>query len=189
MGQSLIVGLGNPGREYEKTRHNIGFLVVEEIAERHGIRLKEQKKLLAKVGKGRVGENEVTLALPQTYMNESGQAVRRVCDYYKLSANDLLVIADDADLPFGKQRVRAHGGAGGHNGLLSIATHMGTQKYARLRLGIGRDERRGDLADFVLGDFTKAEADELDQVIRRAVEIVELAVSMSVTDVMNTANG
>ena len=129
----MIVGLGNPGKKYEMTRHNMGYLVVQVFAHKYGWMFKEEKQLNAKIAKGKVRDAVIHLVLPTTYMNESGRAVRKVMDYYKWDIDDLLVIVDDIALPFGEMRLRKMGSAGGHNGLESVQKHVGTTRYARLR--------------------------------------------------------
>lgn len=170
----LIVGLGNPGSAYAKSRHNLGFMVVEALASRHAIELREQPKFMGRIGRGRIEQREIYLLLPLTYMNESGRSVREVVSYYKFEPKQVLVVCDEADLPFGEMRFRLEGGTGGHRGLRSIGIHLGSQQYSRLRVGIGRDA--GDLAEFVLARFTSGEEETLDGVIDRAVKRIEAEV-------------
>src|SRR5262245_59967906 len=153
----LIVGLGNPGRDYAKTRHNIGFRCVDAIAAANGMTFsKRQTKAL--IADGLIAGRKVLLAKPQTFMNLSGQAVRGLMDFCKIPQANLLVISDDMDLPAGTLRIREKGGAGGQKGLKSIIEHRGTQEFARLRVGLGRPPGRMDPADYVLQDFDKSEA-------------------------------
>jgi peptidyl-tRNA hydrolase, PTH1 family len=166
----LIVGLGNPGSAYRNTRHNLGFRVVEALAQKHQIALREQRKWLGRLGSGVVGAGEVHLLLPSTFMNESGRAVRKVVNAYKLPPSRVVVVCDDADLSFGKMRWRPSGSSGGHRGLQSIAAYIGSD-HPRLRVGIGRSA--GDLADYVLETFEPEEQEELDRIIQEAVRTLE----------------
>ncbi len=157
----LIIGLGNPGSEYERTRHNIGFLALDHLATRWGITFSKEKRFQALFGEGNLAGQKVRLLKPTTYMNNSGQAVRACTDWYKCSSDQILVIYDDMDLPVGKIRLRSNGSAGGHNGMKSIISHLGTQEFARLRLGIGRSPHQsaaqGNAVGHVLGTFSSAE--------------------------------
>lgn len=176
-GYRLIVGLGNPGEEYARTRHNLGFMAVGELGRRHGLEFKRQLKVQGRSARGRIvggggREVEIHLLLPTTYMNCSGQAVRDYLAYYKIGVEELLLVCDDTALPFGELRVRAGGTAGGHNGLKSVQQMVGTQEYARLRMGIGGGERT-ELASYVLQPFAKEEAEQLDGFIGRAADALE----------------
>jgi PTH1 family peptidyl-tRNA hydrolase len=162
----LIVGLGNPGRRYEQTRHNIGFMVAAKVAAViHADTVKSRFE--GEVAEGLAGEKLVVLC-PQTYMNASGKSVRKACDFYKLSPDDVLVICDDLDLPPGRLRFRPGGSAGGQKGLADIIRHLGTDQIARLRIGIGRPPQGWQAADYVLGKFTSGEQPEVEQAIARA---------------------
>lgn len=167
----VIVGLRNPGPEYELTRHNVGFEVVQVLAERGGASLSRApsrlRSVTATVG---LAAERVVLAAPMTYMNESGGPVKAVCDYYGAALDDLLVIHDDIDLPFGRLRVRAGGGSGGHNGLRSLERALGSGEFTRLKVGVGRPPGRMDPADFVLRRFTNAERAEVDYLIEDAAD-------------------
>nr|MCR5311293.1 aminoacyl-tRNA hydrolase [Lachnospiraceae bacterium] len=150
----IIAGLGNPGREYAGTRHNAGFMAIDELASRFGIDVSE-KKHKGLIGKGVIEGNKVILLKPQTYMNSSGESLREAVDYYKIDPEEeLIVIYDDISLNPGDIRVRKQGSAGGHNGMKSIIAHLGTQGYTRVRIGIGEKPPRMDLADWVLGHLT-----------------------------------
>lgn len=184
----IIVGLGNPGKRYEVTRHNMGYLVVQALAHRHGWTFKEEKRFEAQVAKGRHGELTLYLVLPTTYMNESGRAVRRLLDYYKLSPDRVLVVSDDIDLPFGEMRLREMGSAGGHNGLKSVQKHLGTTYYPRLRMGIGKSEGREVLTDYVLDPFSKVEGDQLPNILDKASSVVEKVWEEELTRVMTSVN-
>jgi len=185
----LVVGLGNPGRDYRKTRHNAGFMVVEEVARRHQLTWAPGPAQVAEsfVVK-RFGETPVLLAKPLTYMNRSGDVVAGLARYFDVPVSGLLVVVDEAALPFGRLRVRRGGSAGGHNGLKSIIAHLGTDQFPRLRVGVGRGDARRDLADHVLGRFESGESAELEEVITRAADAVEMFVAADIEQVMNTYN-
>jgi PTH1 family peptidyl-tRNA hydrolase len=183
----LIVGLGNPGRRYRGTRHNVGWEVLARLADRAGIRVSEDEGF-AEVGRGTIGTQRVLLARPATYMNVSGEAVRDLRRRHRLRAEDILIIVDDIDLPLGRLRLRAGGSAGGHNGLRSIIESLGTTEFPRLRVGIGRPPAGVDPAEFVLTRFTDGEAAAVHESIERAVEAVEMAVTAGVAAAMNRFN-
>lgn len=184
----LIVGLGNPGREYRDTRHNVGFMVIDEIARRHQLTLAMAPSQVPEtfVAK-KYGVDPVLVAKPLTFMNRSGDAVAALARYYDIAAGDLLVVVDDAALPFGKLRARARGSAGGHNGLKSVIERLGTTEFARLRLGVGRDPQR-DLADHVLAKFEPDERVELEGFIARAADAAEMFAVDGIERVMNAYN-
>jgi PTH1 family peptidyl-tRNA hydrolase len=167
----LVVGLGNPGREYAANRHNVGFMVADELARRHGGSWRG--KFSAQLADVRIDEHRVGLLKPETYMNESGRAVRAAVDFFKLEPDAVLVVHDESDLERGRLQARRGGGLAGHNGLRSVAQHLGTPDFLRLRVGIGRPERgdRRPLADFVLADFEPHE--DADALVARAAEAVE----------------
>lgn len=169
MKPSLFVGLGNPGERYRMTRHNVGFMVLDEIAELLGISFKEEARFNALVAKGAYLGEKVVLAKPLTFMNASGEAVQRLLHFNKWWAESLLVVSDDVALPFGSMRLRLQGSDGGHNGLKSIAHHLGTNQYIRLRMGVGNPDLQGqmDMADFVLAPFAQSERAELESFIKR----------------------
>lgn len=172
MAEHLIVGLGNPGKEYEDTRHNIGFLVLDELCRQWGLTWKEDKRFYGFIAKGNVDDETVVLLKPTTYMNESGRSVRRVLDFYKWKPETLLVIVDDIALPFGDLRFKTKGSSGGHNGLKSVQAHTGTQQYYRLRMGIG-DRRSGTLTGHVLGKFSQREREALDSFLQKGTKLTE----------------
>lgn len=167
----LIVGLGNPGRKYQNNRHNIGFLAVDRLAAKHGISLNSTRNQ-AIVGNGRIQDRAVVLAKPQTFMNRSGDSVGPLAKFYKIPPQNVLVIYDELDLPFGAIRLREQGSAGGHNGMKSIINHLG-QEFPRMRLGIGRPPGRMDPAAWVLQDFGNGEQPLLDEVLAEALQAVE----------------
>lgn len=168
----VIMGLGNPGVKYRFTRHNLGQLVVETVAERLGWKFKEEKGLGLQSAKGKRGITTLHLIIPLTYMNESGRAARNYLEYYKLSVKDLAAIMDDTALPFGQLRIRKKGSSGGHNGLKSIEECLGTQEYMRLKIGIGRHNPDQELADYVLEKFTEEERRALPSILDAATAIV-----------------
>jgi len=184
---TLIVGLGNPGREYAKNRHNIGFLAADRWAAAHAITF-DKVQHHAIIAQGRASGRRVIVAKPQTYMNDSGRAVGALLRYYKVPVERLLVIFDDLDLPFGSIRLRAEGGAGGHNGMRSIIQQLGGNQFARLRIGIGRPPGRMDPAAFVLQDFSRAEAAELDGLLERAAQAIDIFNQDGITTAMNQFN-
>src|SRR5688572_11523118 len=185
----LLVGLGNPGREYRDTRHNVGFKVVDEIARRHQLvwAMAPAQVPDAFVVK-RFGTDPLLLAKPLTFMNRSGDAVAALAAYYRIDPGDLLVVYDDVDLPFGKLRARASGSPGTHNGMKSIVQSLGSTGFPRLRVGIGRGDRRRDLADVVRSKFEPAERDQLESGITGAADAAEMFAAADILRVMNTYN-
>jgi PTH1 family peptidyl-tRNA hydrolase len=179
-----IVGLGNPGREYAGTRHNIGFEVLDEVARRWQVQLRPWKSV-ADVAV--VSSRGVVLVEPQTYMNLSGDAVSRIAAFHKLEPADVLVVVDEVHLPLGRLRVRRSGSAGGHNGLKSIIQHIGAE-FPRVRIGVGRGDPKWDLADHVLSKFGREERDAVADVVSRAADAVELFASDGLEVVMNRFN-
>jgi PTH1 family peptidyl-tRNA hydrolase len=186
----LIVGLGNPGREYARTRHNAGFAVVERVAERWKAQWGTGQKFKARLARTEVEGRRVVLCQPQTYMNASGEAVAAVSGFYKVPPGRLLVVVDDADLPLGEIRLRASGSSGGHHGLESIEQHLGTREYARLRVGIGRQsEAVREITGHVLSRFGGEELDLLEKVLDRAASQVECWLRDGIAKAMNLFNG
>ncbi len=185
----LIVGLGNPGRKYRDTRHNIGFAVADELARRGGVTF-EAAPADAMIAKLRaLGPDGTLLLKPLTMMNASGFAVSEVARYFRLAIDDILVVADDVNLPLGKLRARPSGSAGGHNGFRSIIEQLGTTGFARLRVGIGRGDPRRDLADYVLAGFDADERPMVNEAVGRAADASELFVAEGIEPVMNRFNG
>jgi PTH1 family peptidyl-tRNA hydrolase len=180
----LIVGLGNPGPDYEWTRHNVGFEVVDELARRWQTRLKLWKSVAAV---GVVSDRQVILAEPQTFMNLSGEAVERIAGFHKIDPVDTLVIVDEVQLSLGRLRLRRSGSAGGHNGLKSIGQHFGFE-FPRLRVGVGRGDPRWDLADHVLSRFRSDERAVVDEAIGRAADAAEVFVNEGIEAAMNKFN-
>jgi PTH1 family peptidyl-tRNA hydrolase len=183
----IIVGLGNPGKKYERTRHNAGFLVVDALARSLRFDL-SQEKYHALIGKGRVGEEEALLAKPQTFMNESGRSVGAILRYTSVSAGDLVVVHDELDLPLGAVRVKAGGGHGGHNGLRSIIDHVGTPDFIRVRVGVGRPAPGRDAADYVLSPFAPAERIAAEDAFERAARAIAAVIADGLTKAMNEFN-
>ncbi len=186
----LVVGLGNPGVEYAGTRHNAGFLLAERLAERWRGDWRMERKFVARLARSERNGKKVILCQPQTFMNASGEAVGAVSRFYRLTADRVLIMVDDADLPLGQIRMRPEGSAGGHHGLESVEQQLGSRKYARLRAGIGR--RAGDgrqITNFVLGRFEPDERELLDKVLDRATEQVECWLSAGIAEAMNRFNG
>ena len=184
----IITGLGNPGREYENTRHNIGFDVIERLAEQEHISVLE-KKHKAIIGKGLVEGQKCILARPQTFMNLSGESVRMLIDYYKVDeTSELIVISDDVSLGMGQLRIRKEGSAGGHNGLKNIIAHLGHDTFIRVRMGVGEKPAGYDLADYVLGHFTAQERKVMDEATERAADAIRAIVSKGPDAAMNEFN-
>jgi PTH1 family peptidyl-tRNA hydrolase len=185
----LIVGLGNPGREYRDTRHNVGFMVADEIAKRHSLTLGMAPSQVpdAFIAK-KFGADPLLIAKPLTFMNRSGEAVAALTRYYGIELDDLLVVVDEVALPFGRLRARARGSAGGHNGLKSCIERLGTTEFPRLRLGVGRGDARRDLADHVLSKFEPDEQAGLEEFIARAADAAEMFAAEGIATVMNTYN-
>ena len=182
----VIVGLGNPGVEYVATRHNVGQRVVAHAAAEWSIPLRRNG--LAQRGTGRIHGQPVSLALPVTFMNVSGEAVAELVAAHDVQAQDVIVVHDDLDLPIGRLRIRPGGGTGGHKGLRSVVTALGTEAFARLKIGIGRPDPEVDPADFVLAPFTPAEWEDLQPVMTRAVEGLSCFVLYGVHEAMNRFN-
>lgn len=183
----VVVGLGNPGRKYERTRHNAGFLAVDELARRIGIDI-SQEKHHSLIGRGRIEAGQIVLAKPQTYMNESGRAVAAVMEDAYVSSGDLIVIHDELDLPLGSVRIKTGGGHGGHNGLRSIIEFIGTSDFIRIRIGIGRPEPGMDAANYVLSQFLPDERQAAAEAAGRAADAVLAIVSQGMTKAMNLFN-
>ena len=185
---AVIVGLGNPGRAYARSRHNAGFRVVLRVAERFGIAV-ATRKFGALTGRGAVAGRTALLALPQTFMNASGEAVAPLLGYFRAELEDLIVVHDDVDLEFGRLKVKQGGGTGGHKGLASLVEKLGTDAFARVRVGIGRPEPAGDVTDWVLERFSAAEEAALPAIVEEAADAVEAILRDGVTQAMNRFNG
>ncbi len=184
----LIVGLGNPGIEYQFTPHNMGFLAVDRIAEQCGVRV-NNRHCRAQTARARIGDTEVLLAKPETYMNLSGQSVRELVDEYQTQPEqDLVLLYDELDLPFGTLRIRPRGRSAGHNGVESVIGALGTQEFLRIRMGVGPDYPVGDGAKYVLSQFKKAQYPIVDQVLDTTAEAVKVILAEGVQAAMNWFN-
>ena len=182
----LIVGLGNPGREYENTRHNIGFAAIDLIAEKYNIDV-NRTKFKGEYGEGFINGNKVILLKPYTFMNLSGESVREAIDFYKLTEEEVLIIYDDISLEVGRLRIREKGSAGGHNGIKSIINHIGTDVFTRIKIGVGAP--KGDLVNHVLGKFSKEEVNILKQTLDVVAKATEDIIANGAKDAMNKFNG
>lgn len=170
----VIVGLGNPGADYDDTRHNVGVEVIDEVLRRVGESLtRGPSRIRGLMAQSGVGAERTVYLIPTTFMNDSGGAVRAALDYDKVEANDLLVVHDDIDLPFGRLRIQVGGGSGGHNGIRSVERSLGTKEFSRLKVGVGRPPGSQDPADFVLRSFSRKERPEVDLMVRDAADVVE----------------
>ena len=181
----LIVGLGNPGKEYKNTRHNIGFEAIDVISKKYKIEV-NRIKFKGVYGETFIGREKVILLKPSTYMNLSGESIRAVMDFYKVSQENVLVIYDDISLEVGRLRIRDKGSAGGHNGIKSIISHMGTEEFGRIKIGVGQPN--GDLVKYVLGNLAKEERKILDEVLETVVSATEVIIKEDVKEAMNKYN-
>lgn len=184
----IIAGLGNPGKQYAQTRHNVGFDTIDILADKYNISV-DTKKHKALCGKGMIEGQKVVLAKPQTFMNLSGESVRELVDFYKIDPEEeLIVIYDDISLEPGKIRIRKKGSAGGHNGIKNIIAQLGTQNFQRIKVGVGEKPKGWDLADYVLGHFSKEDRGLVDDALKRAAGAVELMIQGEVDQAMNQFN-
>lgn len=183
----LVVGLGNPGEEYEHTPHNVGFQVVDRLAEAHAIRV-TRKENDARVGLGTIRGKRVAVAKPQTYMNESGRAVKGLLGRYELEPDRLVVVYDELDLPWGSLRIRPQGSAAGHNGMKSVIAHLGTQNFARIRVGVDRGREGGRGAGYLLGRLKRSQKQEMEEMAGRAADAVETIIAEGVEKSMAMFN-
>lgn len=184
----LVVGLGNPGPNYAKTRHNLGFMVADILADRIGSGFKLHKKSGADVATGRLGDRSVVLAKPRVYMNESGRQVGPLAKFYSVLPGDVVVLHDELDIDFGRIRLKLGGGEGGHNGLRSVAAALGTKDFQRVRIGVGRPPGRKDPAAFVLETFTSVERPEVPLLVENAADATELLLQVGVEAAQNTVH-
>lgn len=185
----LIVGLGNPGKEYARTRHNAGFLLVERLADNWKAIWTAEKKFNARLARAGEQGQKFILCEPQTFMNASGEAVKAIADFFRIPPEQILIAVDDADLPFGEIRLRGSGSSGGHHGLESIEEHLGTRDFPRLRIGIGRKDGSRQITNYVLGQFGKDDAMLLEKVLVQAVKQAECWASDGIAKAMNQFNG
>lgn len=183
----LIAGLGNPTKEYDKTRHNVGFSVIDVLADKYRIDVSE-KKHKALCGRGAIEGQKVILVKPQTFMNLSGESIREVVDYYKIEAEDIIIIYDDISLEPGQLRIRLKGSAGGHNGIKNIIAHLGSQEFPRIKVGVGAKPPRMDLADYVLSRFSKEEQPIMEDAFKAAAEAAVMMMTEDAEKAMNHYN-
>ncbi|MFG3686135.1 aminoacyl-tRNA hydrolase [Micromonospora sp. NPDC047740] len=190
-GPWLVVGLGNPGREYAGNRHNVGFMVADLLAGRLGAKFGRHKRAVAEAAEGRLGFGgpKLVLVKPLTYMNLSGGSVVALAQFHKIPPGRVIAVHDELDIPYGQLRVKCGGGEGGHNGLRSMSKSLGTKDYVRVRFGIGRPPGRQDPADYVLSDFSSLERKELEFLVDRAADVVESVVSRGVEPTQNLYHG
>jgi PTH1 family peptidyl-tRNA hydrolase len=185
----LIVGLGNPGADYAKTRHNAGFLLVEKLAAKWKANWTNERKFNARIAKAECNGKRVLLCEPQTFMNLSGETVGALKDFYQLPLKQLMIAMDDADLPLGEIRLRANGSSGGHHGLESIEQHLASREFARLRLGIGREDGEREITNYVLGKFDSSESELLKKNLERASKQIEIWLEAGIEKAMSQFNG
>lgn len=184
----IIAGLGNPTSQYEGTRHNVGFDVIDALADKYNISV-DGRKSRAFIGKGIIEGQKVILVKPQTYMNLSGESIRGLVDYYKIDEEqELLIIYDDVSLDVGQLRIRKKGSAGGHNGIKSIIANLGTQVFPRIKVGVGEKPKKYDLADYVLGHFSKADREIMEEGYQKAVKAIEMILKGELEAAMNEYN-
>lgn len=183
----LVVGLGNPGEKYIATRHNMGFLIVDALAKRHNISI-EKSKNKSLMGKGVVAGDQVIMAKPQTFMNLSGEAVKPLFSYIDIETEDVIVIHDDLDLDFGRIKVKSGGGHGGHNGIRSIISYLGSKDFVRVRVGIGKPPPRWDVSNYVLSPFSADERENLHHILEKSADAVEAIISDGALKAMNRFN-
>ena len=184
----IIAGLGNPTREYEKTRHNVGFEVIDVLADMLGTTV-EEKKFKGCYGRGIIGGEKVLLLKPQTFMNLSGESIRAASDFYKVDPEHIIIIYDDISLDVGQQRIRKKGSAGGHNGIKNIIAHLGTQEFPRIKVGVGDKPKKMDLADYVLSRFSKEDRAAMEDAFKEAANAVEVMITEGMDTAMNQFNG
>ncbi|NLM50942.1 MAG: aminoacyl-tRNA hydrolase [Clostridiaceae bacterium] len=182
----LVAGLGNPGKDYANTRHNVGFMAVDLFSIKNGIKVNKIKHK-ALIGEGMIEGKKVILAKPQTFMNLSGESIREIVEYYKIPIENLIVIYDDIDLPTGRIRIRKKGSAGTHNGMRNIIYHLQDENFPRIRIGVGKPS--GDLVDYVLGEFSKEEGAIIQSALKNVVDAVEVIISQGIESAMNKYNG
>ena len=181
----IIAGLGNPGKKYENTRHNIGFITIDSLASKYSINV-DKLKFKALVGEGRISGQKVILVKPQTYMNLSGESIQEVMNFYKADPENLIVIYDDIDLDLGTLRIRKSGSAGTHNGMRSVVQHINSTAFPRIRIGMGGP--KGDIVDFVIGGMSKAESEVLRETVDKATEAIDCIIESGIDMSMNRYN-
>jgi PTH1 family peptidyl-tRNA hydrolase len=183
----LIIGLGNPGEAYKETRHNVGFTIVQSLGAKHGLTFRHASHLVGELAQGNVRDKKLLLLQPTTFMNSSGDAVRRCIDYFQVPLDHMIVVCDDVALPIGTIRMRSKGSSGGHNGLKNIQAHIHTEHYARLRIGVGAPGHEA-LADYVLGRFSQEEKKIVEEMAIKAIEVLELWMMVGIAAAMQSAN-
>lgn len=183
-----FVGLGNPGTEYASTRHNIGFMAIDAFAQKHGIKV-TTSKVKGLIGEGRIGNEKVYLLKPMTYMNLSGESVKAFMKYFDAKLEDMVVLYDDLDTPYGQVRLRYQGSAGGHNGIKSMIQHTGTQTFNRIRMGISRPEPGFPISNYVLANFTREEMKNMEPILSKTIEAMEYSLDNSFERTMAKFNG
>lgn len=183
----LVAGLGNPGQNYTDTRHNAGFLVIDALADKHGISVHRQK-FDTSFGRGRIGGIEVVLAKPQGFMNRSGPPLRRLADYFRIRCKQMVIVHDDIDLAFDRLKIKEKGGDGGHKGIRSVIDAFGDNQFARVRVGVGRPQFDGDVVNHVLKEFNHDEKAKLDELIQRACQAIETILCKGTKEGMNRYN-
>lgn len=184
----IIAGLGNPSKEYERTRHNVGFDALDVLADKVGTTI-EEKKFKGLYGRGIIGGEKVLLLKPQTFMNLSGESIRAATDFYKVEPDHIIVIYDDISLDVGQLRIRKKGSAGGHNGIKNIIAHLGTQEFPRIKVGVGDKPKKMDLADYVLSRFSKEDRALMEDAFKEAAQAVEVMITDGADAAMNRFNG
>lgn len=182
----LIVGLGNPGKEYEKTRHNVGFDVLDLMSDKYNINM-NRTKFKGVYGEGKIEQEKVIFLKPTTFMNLSGESVKEVCDFYKIQSENVIIIYDDISLDVGRMRIRKSGSAGGHNGIKNIILNLSTDVFPRVKVGVG--EPKGDLISHVLGRFNKDDRAEAEKVFSAVIDAVECIITKGICEAMNNFNG
>ena len=183
----IVIGLGNPGKDYSNTRHNVGFDTIDILANRNNIKI-NKIKFKSVFGEGTIGNEKVLLVKPQTYMNNSGIAVREIYQFYKVPIENILVVVDDIDIDFASVRIRLKGSAGSHNGMKSIIYHLQRDDFPRIKIGIGKRKEEQDLADFVLSRFSKDERIDINSTILTAAEAIEMIIKEDINEAMNKYN-
>jgi len=183
-----VVGLGNPGETYEKTRHNLGFMILDRLAERHGTKV-DLKKKKSLVGRFRIEKERIVLLKPQTFVNLSGEAVLYMASFCRITPENIVVVCDDVNLPLGKIRIRSYGSSGGHNGIRSLIQFLRSDNFPRVRVGIGSPPEGVKLEDYVLGEFTPEEMSILKPTIEKACDAIELILTGKIEEAMNKYNG
>ncbi len=184
----LIVGLGNPGREYEYTRHNLGFLAVRSLAQKCDLKFQSKSSLNGMIAEGKVDNHRLWVLMPLTFVNNSGEAVSKMIHYHKIDLNDVLIVCDDVAVDFGQLRLRVKGSHGGHNGLRSIIEHLGSGDFSRLRLGVGKPSAKEDMVNFVLGEFNKTQKAQLNDFIEEATQCCLMWLNDGITKAMEQFN-